>query len=149
MEENKGEIAEMETTRRRTGRPRLSEVKNKDLPENSPSVRVRTAREKLGLDQKVFGERVGVTPQIISRTENGRQDISVLLLQGMFEAFGIPTEYILGLRPEGEPESLEKLRAQNKKLSDENQDLRERIEEKNESLKMAKELLDFFRNQSQ
>ena len=115
--------------------------------EDSPSYRIRQAREKIGLDQKTFSERVGVTPQIISRTETGRQDISPVLLQGMFKAFRIPPEYILGLREEGEAEVMEELRVENKKLIEENKDLKDRISEKDEALKMAKELLDFFRNQ--
>jgi transcriptional regulator with XRE-family HTH domain len=102
--------------------------------------RIKEVRLKTGLDQKQFAQKVGVTAQIISRTENGRQEISASLLQGMFRAFDINPAFVLALQEHQKSNDIEKLKR-------ENLDLKERLEETRESLRMAKELLDFFRNQ--
>ena len=102
--------------------------------------RIKEVRLKTGLDQKQFAQKVGVTAQIISRTENGRQEISASLLQGMFRAFDINPAFVLALQEQQKSNDIEELKR-------ENLDLKERLEETKESLRMAKELLDFFRNQ--
>ena len=102
--------------------------------------RIKEVRLKTGLDQKQFAQKVGVTAQIISRTENGRQEISASLLQGMFRAFDINPAFVLALQEQQKSNDIEELKR-------EHLDLKERLEETKESLRMAKELLDFFRNQ--
>ena len=102
--------------------------------------RIKEVRLKTGLDQTQFAQKVGVTAQIISRTENGRQEISASLLQGMFRAFDINPAFVLALQEQQKSNDIELLKR-------ENLDLKERLEETRESLRMAKELLDFFRNQ--
>ena len=103
--------------------------------------RIKEVRLKTGLDQKQFAQKVGGTAQIISRTENGRQEISASLLQGMFRAFDINPAFVLSLQEQEKANDIEELKR-------ENLDLKERLEETKESLRMAKELLDFFRNQN-
>ena len=120
------------------------ELLNKDTLKMSEFLsigdRIKEVRLKTGLDQKQFAQKVGVTAQIISRTENGRQEISASLLQGMFRAFDINPAFVLALQEQQKTNDIEELKR-------ENLDLKERLEETKESLRMAKELLDFFRNQ--
>jgi hypothetical protein len=58
----------------------------------------------------------------------------------MFRAFDINPAFVLALQEQQKSNDIEELKR-------ENLDLKERLEETRESLRMAKELLDFFRNQ--
>lgn len=40
-------------------------------------------RQKMGLSQKAFAERLGISQQLISRIENGKENISLITLKNM------------------------------------------------------------------
>ncbi len=61
--------------------------------------RIRTARLAAGYrQQKLAAPHVGFTPQILSLWELGRVEPSAAGLRGLARAYGVSTDWLLGLR---------------------------------------------------
>ena len=50
--------------------------------------KLKTARQDLNLTQKELADRIGISQQIISRVEQGRNDIRILTLEKIFRFLG-------------------------------------------------------------
>ena len=72
----------------------------------TPNERIGDLRTKIGLSQKELAEMIGVSASQLSRIENGEtQSISSELLVKLAKAFGVSTDYILGLTTISTPKS--------------------------------------------
>ena len=72
----------------------------------TPNERIGDLRTKIGLSQKELAEMIGVSASQLSRIENGEtQSISSELLIKLAKAFGVSTDYILGLTTISTPKS--------------------------------------------
>jgi DNA-binding XRE family transcriptional regulator len=49
---------------------------------------IRNRRKQLGLSQKDIAEKMGISQQLISRFEKGKENVSLLTLKGISEALG-------------------------------------------------------------
>lgn len=61
--------------------------------------RIMAARKKLGLTQDQLAERLGVTPQAVSKWENDQSCPDITMLPKLAEIFGITTDALLGRDP--------------------------------------------------
>jgi len=72
----------------------------------TPNERIGDLRTKIGLSQKELAEMIGVSASQLSRIENGEtQSISSELLIKLAKAFGVSTDYILGITTISTPKS--------------------------------------------
>lgn len=68
---------------------------------NNLSERIAYYRKKCGLTQEELAEKCSVTPQAVSKWENGLTSPDISLLPRLGEVFGITTDELLGVeRPE-------------------------------------------------
>ena len=68
---------------------------------NNLSERIAFYRRKCGLTQEELAEKCSVTPQAVSKWENGLTSPDISLLPRLGEVFGITTDELLGVeRPE-------------------------------------------------
>lgn len=68
---------------------------------NNLSERIVYYRKKCGLTQEELAEKCSVTPQAVSKWENGLASPDISLLPRLAEVFGITTDELLGVeRPE-------------------------------------------------
>lgn len=68
---------------------------------NNLSERIAWYRRKCGLTQEELAEKCSVTPQAVSKWENGLTSPDISLLPRLGEVFGITTDELLGVeRPE-------------------------------------------------
>jgi transcriptional regulator with XRE-family HTH domain/Tfp pilus assembly protein PilF len=61
---------------------------------------IQEARKKLGLTQKEFAKKLGVSQQIISRIERGKQNLSYKTLEPICKQLGIPVDLDKKERPD-------------------------------------------------
>ncbi|MBO4779055.1 MAG: helix-turn-helix transcriptional regulator [Selenomonadaceae bacterium] len=54
-------------------------------------------RQEFGLKQKTVAQQVGVLPQVYSRYENDQRPPTVAILMTLAKAYGVTTDYLLGL----------------------------------------------------
>jgi transcriptional regulator with XRE-family HTH domain len=76
--------------------------------------RVKTLREALGLSQREFGERLGVSRDVISNIEYNRVPIKELMIQHICERYSVNKNWLLT----GEGEIFLNVQHQNKKLDE-------------------------------
>lgn len=67
--------------------------------------RICRSRKRLGLTQDQLAEKLGVSPQAVSKWENDQSCPDVSLLPKLAEIFGITTDQLLGVAPEEAPEA--------------------------------------------
>lgn len=71
--------------------------------------RLKTLREKRGIKSKELAERTGITPQSISRIENGKHDVSLTTLQKILTVMGYELKDLAYDETELEEKSFSKL----------------------------------------
>lgn len=61
------------------------------------STRIRMLRHHLGLTQAEFGEKLGVSNEIVSRLETANRDITTSTLYKICDTFKVSADWLLGL----------------------------------------------------
>ena len=64
--------------------------------------RIRTCREKAGMEQKALAARIGITGNAISNWEKGRARPDISLIPGICEALGVTLYELFGMEDPGE-----------------------------------------------
>lgn len=63
-------------------------------------INIASERKRLGLNQKEFAEKIGVSLTTVSNWETGTTDVGANNLCAMSKLFGCSTDYLLGISDE-------------------------------------------------
>lgn len=66
---------------------------------------IRQLRKQRSISQKMLGEEIGLSQQVISRMERDRSKIQVDVLINLADYFQVSTDCVLGYCPDGEKEN--------------------------------------------
>lgn len=69
-------------------------------------LKIKLLREQFGLTQKDLAKKLGISQQIISRVESGRQNVSVETLNEICEKLGVPVAAVFRNQPEKSEETI-------------------------------------------
>ncbi len=73
-------------------------------------------RKAKGMTQEEFAEKLGVTPQAVSKWENGVSCPDIMLLPKIAEIFGVSIDELMGVKTPPKPEAEENTVRKNRKL---------------------------------
>lgn len=103
--------------------------------------RLRELRNKLGLSQKEFGERIGITQSHVASLESGRRDLSDRNIQFISEIWGVNGDWI----KTGKGEMFLNLVDDIKDIDDETRDILNKFQKlSNSDKEKMKKILDAF-----
>ena len=103
--------------------------------------RLRELRNKLGLSQKEFGERIGITQSHVASLESGRRDLSDRNIQFISEIWGVNGDWIRT----GKGEMFLNLVDDIKDIDDETRDILNKFQKlSNSDKEKMKKILDAF-----
>lgn len=69
-------------------------IVEEDIPMNAAG-RIALLRNRIGLTQKVFAEQIGRSPGYLNRIENGKSELTSVLIERISDVFGVPAEWLV------------------------------------------------------
>ena len=77
------------------------------LCDQSIGKRIKELREQMGLTQKLLGERIGISPELIKKLEYGDRGLTLENARSMKKVFQVPYDYLLdGKRADTQKEKI-------------------------------------------